>query len=86
MHGDDILKELNYSTSLDHVTMGCGTPEAEHPMTTSSPSCTSKRPSSGIGVTDGGSESTTWVAQVLHKPLIHLQLFDLLISRELAGR
>lgn len=48
---------IKYCTSLDHVTMGCGTPEAVHPMTTSSPNFTSSRPSSGIGVTDGGSEN-----------------------------
>jgi hypothetical protein len=72
----------NYSTSLDHVTMGCGTPEAEHPMTTSSPSCTSNRPSSGMGITDGGSESATWIPQDLHKPFIHLELCQMLISRE----
>ena len=51
MSDEMLLLEL---TSFDQVTTGCGTPDALHPIRTSSPRFTSSNPSSGIVITDGG--------------------------------
>jgi hypothetical protein len=49
-------------TSLDHVTMGTGLPDAEHSSVISVPFLTTMLPSSGVGRTRGGTgrESTRW--------------------------